>query len=114
MAIGRGRGEKRIVGGLRSLGRENKQMERGASFFRPENRRSGFRSSEAKDRRTSPQLRITFYIERNCTASVLCSIFDPFFDAEDRRWKGFFDFRGRRSMIEDGGGSTIFGPEDRI
>ena len=41
----------------------------------------------------SPHLRRTLYIGRIRTPSVLCSIFDPFFDAEDRRWGGFFDLR---------------------
>ena len=38
------------------------------------------------------------------------TIFDPIFGSEDRRWKGFFDLRGRTTKNPP---SSIFGAEDR-
>ena len=53
------------------------------------------------------------HYRRRRTPPVFCPIFDPFFEAEDRRRGVVFDLRGRRSKIEDGRGSSIYGSEHR-
>ena len=56
----------------------------------------------------------SFFGRRNPTPLFFRPIFDPFFGAENRRWGNYSTYiRLRRSRIEDGRGSSIFGSEKR-